>query len=198
MIRRVKGVGMGELLAKRSLILIMSICSLYHIFYVGISDIACNEFTKRSRRLIGDRVMQSFVREVLETVERRLKALNVGSKPLTASELLGRFGRQEFSSSAFHFEVEVDGVPCALTVTVLDEQQADDYGPVRIVSEEVGRLQALGRFVAFHQVMVAPRGTILLDLVGPERTASKIPLDEAAERFLMGLLDHDTVRPLLK
>jgi hypothetical protein len=26
----------------------MSICSLYHIFYVGISDIACNEFTKRS------------------------------------------------------------------------------------------------------------------------------------------------------
>src|SRR4030095_11651772 len=39
---------MGELLAKRPSILIMSICSLYHIFYVGISDIACNEFTKRS------------------------------------------------------------------------------------------------------------------------------------------------------
>jgi hypothetical protein len=41
---------MGELLAKKPSILIMSICSLYHIFYVGISDIACNEFTKRSTR----------------------------------------------------------------------------------------------------------------------------------------------------
>ena len=112
--------------------------------------------------------------------------------------ILGQFGRQDLSSSAFHFGVELDGVPCALTVTVLDEQQADDYGPVRAVSEEVGRLQALGRFVTFHQVMVAPRGTILLDLVGPERSAIKTPLDEAAERFLMGLLDHATVRPLLK
>jgi uncharacterized protein GlcG (DUF336 family) len=43
---------MGELLAKKPSILIMSICSLYHIFYVGISDIACNEFTKRSTSAI--------------------------------------------------------------------------------------------------------------------------------------------------
>src|SRR4029453_438 len=50
MMRGAKGIGMGELLAKRPSILIMSICSLYHIFYVGISDIACNEFTKRSTR----------------------------------------------------------------------------------------------------------------------------------------------------
>ena len=50
MMRGAKGVGMGDLLAKRPSILIMSICSLYHIFYVGISDIACNEFTKRSTR----------------------------------------------------------------------------------------------------------------------------------------------------
>ena len=28
--------------------MIMSDLLLYHIFYVGISDIACNEFTKRS------------------------------------------------------------------------------------------------------------------------------------------------------
>src|SRR4029453_4238705 len=48
MMRGAKGIGMGELLAKRPSILIMSICSLYRIFYVGISDIACNEFTKRS------------------------------------------------------------------------------------------------------------------------------------------------------
>ena len=51
--RGAKGVGMGELLAKRPSILIMSICSLYHIFYVGISDIACNEFTKRSTNARG-------------------------------------------------------------------------------------------------------------------------------------------------
>src|SRR5215471_2507640 len=36
MMRGAKGVGMGELLAKRPSILIMSLCSLYHIFYVGI------------------------------------------------------------------------------------------------------------------------------------------------------------------
>jgi len=37
MMRGAKGVGMGELLAKKPSIWIMSLCSLYHICYVGIS-----------------------------------------------------------------------------------------------------------------------------------------------------------------
>jgi hypothetical protein len=142
--------------------------------------------------------MQSFTHEVFETVERRLKDLDVGTVPLPAAELTARFGRQQVSDIAFHFEVELDSTTCALTVTVLDQQQADDYRLVRAVSEEVGRLRASGRFVAYHQVLVAPRGTILLDLVGPEQIASQMALDTSAQRFLEEFLNHDTARPLLK
>jgi hypothetical protein len=140
--------------------------------------------------------MDGLTDEVTKIVERRLNELHVNAKPLPAEELKARFGRQQVSEPALHFEIALDGTACALTVTVLDQDQVDDYGPVRAVSEEVGRLQAAGRFVAYHQVMVAPRGTVLLDLVAPGQSA---PAPEgSAERFLQGLLDHATVRPLLK
>ncbi|MCP4115373.1 MAG: hypothetical protein GY737_08185 [Desulfobacteraceae bacterium] len=142
--------------------------------------------------------MKLFAREVIDTIERRLKELEIDTEPLTVDELKTHFDRQQVSGDALHFEVELDDTPCALTATVLDQQEADDYGPVRTVSKEVGRLQASGRFVVYHQVMVAPRGTILLDLVGPERSASEMSLEEVAGRFLERLLDHRTVRPLLR
>src|SRR4029453_15452029 len=85
MMRGAKGIGMGELLAKRPSILIMSICSLYHIFYVGISDIACNEFTKRSTNqwcysLINQAMTLVFYR-LNSAIERGTKPDAVGRKP---------------------------------------------------------------------------------------------------------------------
>jgi hypothetical protein len=139
-----------------------------------------------------------FAADVVAIVERRLTELGVESSDLSGGELESRFGRREISGPASHFEVDLDGTECALTVTTLNEAQVDDYGPIRSVSDEVSRLQASGRFVAYHQVIVAPRGTVLLDLVGPEGTVADDRLQESGERLLDDLLDHASVRPLLK
>lgn len=135
-------------------------------------------------------------REVLELVERRLDDLSISSQDLSPEELVSRFGRRPVSTHAASFELSPDDVPRALTVTVLDQDETDDYRPVQAVSEEVGRLQASGRRVSYHQVIVAPRGTILLDLVREDSAENRL-LDEWDEQFLVELLDHETVRPLL-
>jgi hypothetical protein len=135
-------------------------------------------------------------REVLGLVERRLDDLSISFRSLSSEELLSRFGRRRISARADSFELTLDDVPRALTVTALDQEEADDYGPVRAVSEEVGRLQASGRPVAYHQVIVAPRGTILLDLVREDGVGDGGPV-ESDEQFLVELLDHHAVRPLL-
>jgi hypothetical protein len=143
--------------------------------------------------------MNSFTDDALATARRRLSELKIDAAPVQGDELEARFGRRETSSgSAFHAELSLDGAPCVLTVTALDQAQVDDYGPVRAVSDEVGRLQSSGRVVAYHQVMVAPRGTVLVDLVGPPRSAAPPTLETSAERLVQQLLDHEAVRPLLK
>jgi hypothetical protein len=141
--------------------------------------------------------MHSFTQRALEIIERRFNEFSIDVKSLTVESLMEKFGRQQVSTPAFYFELQLIDIRCALTVTVLDEQQADDYESVRAVSEEVGRLLVSGRFVVYHQVIVAPQGTILLDLVGPERSSNQILSEESAEKFLQRLLDHDAVRPLL-
>ena len=133
---------------------------------------------------------------MVEIVERRLDDLSISVRDLSRDELLSRFGRCGVSARADSFELALDDVPRALTVTVLDQKEADDYRAVRAVSDEVGRLQESGRRVAYHQVIVAPRGTILLDLV-PEDGAGDGELGESDTQFLVELLDHETVRPLL-
>ncbi|HEY3551200.1 MAG TPA: hypothetical protein VGK69_09145 [Gaiellaceae bacterium] len=133
-------------------------------------------------------------REVLEIVEGRLDDLSISFRTLSPEELLSRFGRRRTFVRAESFELKLDEAPRALTVTVLDQEEADDYVPVRAVSEEVGRLHESGRRVAYHQVIVAPLGTILLDLVREDGNGG---LDESDGRFLAELLDHAAVLPLL-
>ena len=135
-------------------------------------------------------------REVLELVERHLDDLSISFWNLSPEELLSRFGRRSVSQQADSFELVLDGVPGALTVTVLDEEEAEDYGPVRAVSEEVGRVEESGRPVAYHQVILAPLGTILLDLVR-DHAGHEMGPDRSDQEFLAELLDHETVLPLL-
>src|SRR4051794_34787462 len=94
--------------------------------------------------------------EVLELVERRLVELGVEWSILTPDELQSRFDRGEVSGPAYHVEIKLDSVSCALTITVLDQEQVDEYAPVRAVSDEVSRLDTSRRYVAYHQVIVAP------------------------------------------
>ena len=133
---------------------------------------------------------------MLEIVERRLDDLSVSFWHLSPEELRSRFGRRQTLAPADSFELTLDGDPRALTVTVLDQEETDDYRPVRAVSAEVGRLEASGRQVAYHQVILAPGGTILLDLIA-EDGADNGGSGESDEQFLAELLNHETVRPLL-
>jgi hypothetical protein len=143
--------------------------------------------------------VDSFTNEVLKILERRLAELHVIGEPLSPGELNARFGRHPVSEPAIHFEIDLDASEWALTVTVLEARDVADHGPIRAVSEEVGRLRAAGHLVAYQQVMVAPRGTILVDLVAPPgQTAADARLEASAQIWLEALFDHRTVRPLLK
>jgi hypothetical protein len=137
-----------------------------------------------------------FAGEVEEVVERRLDDLGLAHERVTAAEAEARSGRRPVSDPAFQYAVEVNGTPAVLTVTPLTQEQADDYGPVLEVTHEVERLQRLGRAVPYHQVIVAPRGSVMLDLVGPEGRDGG-SFESAGMEVLQTLLDHQTVRPLL-
>ena len=140
--------------------------------------------------------MGEFREEVEAIVESRLDVLGKGGRRLDADELESVFGRRALGDGALHYAVSLDGERWALTATALDQAQVDDYGPVTKVTQEVERLQRAGRIVPYHQVMVAPRGSVMLDLV-PALEGEQPSSDEAGLAFLQELLDHATVRPLL-
>jgi hypothetical protein len=134
-----------------------------------------------------------FREEVRSTVEDRLEHLGVEAAPLPADELESRYGRRA-TGEAIHYRVSLGGTDQALTVTPLDQEQVDDYRPVLEVTEEVERLQREGRAVPYHQVIVAPRGSVMLDLVAGNGGQAD---PSAGMAFLQRLLDHDVVRRLM-
>lgn len=141
--------------------------------------------------------MASFRDEVERIVEERLEELGADVSPLSAGELAARYGRRDLDDGARHYAVEIDGTRYALTVTPLEQAQVDDHRPIAAVTDEVERLQREQRVVPYHQVIVAPAGTVLLDLV-PDQDRPEPEEDGSGMAFLQRLLDHDAVRPLMR
>jgi|GEM_PF-4136256 len=142
--------------------------------------------------------MDGFTQALVAVVERRLPELGSPVAPLPAGDLRERFGREEVAAVELHYELQLAGEPFALTVTPFTQQQADEYTPMQPVDEQIGRLRPQ-RIVGAQQVIVAPRGTVFVDVVGPPRGGDDdAALDSASQAFAESLLDHDAVEPLLQ
>ena len=139
-----------------------------------------------------------FAAQVHAVAERRLAELGVHATRRSDEETAARFDRRAVSGSELHLEVTVSGSAAVLTITPHERGAVDSGGPRQAVSEEVARLQGLGRIVPFHQVMVGSRGLVLLDLVPAARPPAPPEFAYEGRELVEGVLDHESVVPLMR
>jgi hypothetical protein len=134
---------------------------------------------------------------VEDLLDRRLPELGSAADVLDDSDVEQDFGRRSILHPEYHRRVELGGEPLALTVTPVSDSELEDEAPVHRLAEELGRLSGEGHLAVMHQVMVGDRGSILVDVVGSQGSASTAD-ESSSQRFAQALFDHDTVRGLLR